>query len=326
MRNILLTKGMIYGIIVLLIVNTVLPATGTLINKNIKLEEQNISDKQEILIDPKGDNVDWWPTYQHDSQNTGYSTSKGPSTDNILWRFEDDNGRFNSPIIMNNKVIVGSWGYYLNFMSGRLYCLDAETGGILWIKNYPIKNIICAAASVDDEMIYVSPNFVDESIWEISCCDFQDGSLLWKKTDYGHTNTGTTIVDDKLYFCGDTKMNEEKYVYCLNKITGNIIWKYFVGRGTEHISGCCPAFKDDKLFFCKAVSDSCVYCLSVSSGEMQWKWKNPLGHGVKNSPTVIDGKVYFGSHGHGIVYPENGEAEWINGSVICVNAETGDTI
>ena len=320
-------KNKLIGIFVctILIAVTIIPVSGIYNIEKTELEEQYLIDKQEIAC-TKGDDVDWWSQYQHDPQNTGYTTSKAPNTDNILWTFEDDNGRFNSPVIIDNKVIVGSWGYYLNFMSGRLYCLDAETGGELWIKSYPIKNILCAAASVDDEMIYVSPNYVDEDIWEISCCDFQDGSQLWKKTNYGYTNTGTTIIDDKLFFCGSTKFHQEKNVYCLNKINGNIIWEYFAGQGTESLSGCCPAFVDNKLFFCKASSNPCVYCLNASTGEMLWKWKNPLGHGVKNSPTVVDGKVYFGTHGHGTIYPETGESEWIHGAVFCVDDENGNKI
>ena len=134
MRNILFKKGLIIGIIGLLILTTILPATGTLINKNIKLEEQNTSDKQDNPINSNSDSIDWWPMYQHDPQNTGYSTSKAPNTNNVLWTYNAKKcrGLLSCPVVVDGRVYIGGDGEDLRWfrliekdLGGKLYCIDA---------------------------------------------------------------------------------------------------------------------------------------------------------------------------------------------------------
>jgi hypothetical protein len=31
--------------------------------------------------------VDWWPMFRHDLNNTGYSTSPAPNTNNTIWTY-----------------------------------------------------------------------------------------------------------------------------------------------------------------------------------------------------------------------------------------------
>jgi hypothetical protein len=69
----------------LLIAITIIPVSRI---DNIEindLEEQFLFDRQEIATTIDND-IDWWTQHQHDPQNTGYSTSTTPNTNNVLWK------------------------------------------------------------------------------------------------------------------------------------------------------------------------------------------------------------------------------------------------
>ena len=108
---------------------------------------------------------DWWPMFHHDLSNTGYSTSTGPNTNNILWSYTAGGHIVSSPAVVGGKLYVGSW-------DSKLYCLDASTGDFIW--SFTTGNFVHSSPAVADGRVYVGSDVSDVR----SLCEVR-GELFW---------------------------------------------------------------------------------------------------------------------------------------------------
>ncbi len=301
-------------IFMVLTVIAILPVSG---NENLNKTDK---EKQHNVVFEKkahpfnGDDVDWWPMFQHDPQNTGYTTSKGPDTNNVLWVFTASNnyGLFSCPTIVDDRVYIGGAGVTpLRFdFNGSLYCLDANTGSLLWRHKYPIHISVQATPVIVNGTVFVGLYNWEGNVGGVYCYNALDGSMLWKNENIGNVEHAPTVVNGKLYIHGNQ-------LYCLETATGAVLWNCSVGSG-------CPAVVNGKIYTSKSgLVKKCVFCLNASTGDILWSWKNPLGHGVKCSPAIVNNKIYFGTQGHGSTIPGS---SWIPGAMFCLNAENGTII
>ena len=348
MPNSMLKRGFVIGILVLFIGACVFPVTGIIIN-NIELEKQTINVEETFTINSQGDDIDWWSQHQHDPQNTGYSTSTAPNTNNVLWKIILPKSRaiLSNTIVADDRVYICGAGEDLSQKAmfpfikdrdfgGKLYCIDAITGGLLWMIDYPLEddelphNIIEGTPVVYNNKVYICPYgyFKDKWIGKVHCYDAINGDLLWKSDYIGRLEwAGPTVVNDKLYV---TTYNgwgpKESKIYCLNATNGEILWNFYI---VGWLNG-CPAVVDDKVYigrrdYTSQGVDYNVFCLNASTGELIWRWYNPLKQGSVSSPLVVDDKIFIGSVGYGETY-SNGSSKYFAGEIFCINAVTGKTI
>jgi len=119
---------------------------------------------------------------------------------------------------------------------------------------------------------------------------------LWKYTTDGIVDSSPAVVDGKVYV-GSWDNN----TYCLDALTGSLIWNYTTGG---HVAVSSPAVADGKVYV--GSYDCNVYCLDASTGALIWNYRT--GDEVWSSPTVAGNKVYVSSMDH---------------KVYCLNASTG---
>ncbi len=99
----------------------------------------------------------------------------------------------------------------------------------------------------------------------------ESGSITW---------SAPIISGDKLIFGSN-----DKHLYCLEKNTGKIIWKFLTGAAVT-----LPAnIVDGKVYFSSL--DKYHYCLSLKTGELLWKKLFPQWTG---SPTFANNVLYVG--------------------------------
>jgi outer membrane protein assembly factor BamB len=48
-----------------------------------------------------------WPMLGHDPQNTGYTSSNGPSTGDLQWVYTTEGTVVSSPVVVDGKVYIG---------------------------------------------------------------------------------------------------------------------------------------------------------------------------------------------------------------------------
>ena len=322
-------KNKLIGIFVctVLIAITIIPVSGIDNIEKTELEEQYFIDKQEIAR-TKGDDVDWWSMFQHDPENIGYSTSTAPNTDNILWTFTAKNGYglYASAAVVDNRVYTGSVGVDIatgsvrwpkDNHSGKVYCLDAETGDLIW--EYLSRYGLFGTPAVVEGRVYVCTglwyyNKDDVSLikkGDAFCLDAEDGSLLWEYPDVGYMEGGPVVVDGRVYFASkiDKEGTSEDYgvVYCLDAETGNKLWSriFYSPRGPVAVS-------DGKIYvglqYWGDATTEILFCLNASNGETIWSLDEGNRDEMMGAPTVVGGNVYIAT---------------CSGDMYCLNADTG---
>ena len=115
-------------------------------------------------------------------------------------------------------------------------------------------------------------------------------------------NASDAIVADGKVFTGGGRNNT---VYCLNAVTGEVIWKYVTSTYTE-----VPAYADGKLFL--GVGSYSLYCLDASTSNLLWSFAANDTGTIYGCPLISNGKVYTVTS-HGTVYCLNsttGKALW----------------
>jgi len=257
MRQYLWMKGVIKGLILVLIVIIVCQPLGTALAYVIQDQEVRAQSTE-----------DAWPMFRHDPAHSGYSYDRGPATNTVLWSFPTGAEVSGSPAFVNGKVYIGSW-------DKKLYCLNGTTGEKLW--DYTTGLEIHSTPAVIDEKIYFGSN--DGKLY---CLDAETGAKLWDYQTGGEVASAPTVVDGRVIFG-----SRDRTVYGLNSSTGTKLWNYTTGG--DIISS--PAVKDGRVLI--GSWDHKVYCLDEDTGVKLWDFTT--GNDVYSSPSVADSIVCVGS-------------------------------
>ncbi|GAG83924.1 unnamed protein product, partial [marine sediment metagenome] len=243
---------------------------------------------------PESLTVDWWPNHRHDLRNTGYSTSSGPETNNVMWTYSFDTKiYYASPVVADNKLYISTDG-------GKVHCLNAITGEHIW--TYLGGG---SSGKRDNPTIADGKVFVGVSSG-IHCLDATTGDLIWANTI--RIQTSPAVVDDKVYVGSD-----DDNIYCLDAATGDPLWDYAtIEIGSLFRSS--PAVIDGRVYIGSSISRSdysIFYCINATTGDLIWDY---TAYSVDwtdiNTPVVVYGKVFISS----------------TDRLYCVNATTGDDI
>jgi outer membrane protein assembly factor BamB len=142
--------------------------------------------------------IDWWPMYHHDLQNTGYSTSKAPGTNRTLWVSSMNDRILSSPALLNGRVYVGS-------DDCGVYCLNAENGHQVW--NVTAGTTVFFSAVVDKKV------FFGNGDGGIYCIDALQGTFLWRYETAGHSILSSPAIANGKLYIGSTDGN----LYCFGE-------------------------------------------------------------------------------------------------------------
>ena len=130
-----------------------------------------------------------------------------------------DNTR-SSPIILEGRVYVGA-------LDGNLYCLDANTGAVIW--KFQTGGPIMATPTIVDNEIYIpaSTPIPDGTVYKLDL----NGNVIWQKAipynldkspgsgDY--MLASATVAEGKVFLRQPMRLN-----YALDATTGETIWTY----------------------------------------------------------------------------------------------------
>ena len=267
----------------------------------------------------------WWPMFQHDIKNSGFSFSSGPESNEVAWSFKSEYN-LNSPSVSDNRIYVGSnvvdaspsddsylyclnlegkiiWTVnttgnldsspaiidewvYIGSDNGNVYCIDADNGELIWQKRLPAK--------VSSPVVNNSKLIIECLDGNVYCLDKNLGEILWK-TQLSIDVLSTPIVVDNHIFVRN---------YCLDLFTGDIIWSSDVGI----VLLSSPTFFEDKVYI--GSRDEKMYCLNANTGEKLWRFYTG-SMTYETAPSVAYGNVYVGN-AFGFIY--------------CVNATSGERV
>ncbi len=230
--------------------------------------------------------TDWWPMYQHDLFNSGYSSSNAPNTDSLLWTFQSC-GEVNTPSVANEKIYFGTdiTGNPLN-PEAFLYCVDFE-GTELW--RYSTREALNSAPAIANDRVYI----VGEKS-HIYCLNADTGECIWMVHINGDKVSSPKVFENKIFF---GTLNGD--IYCLNAESGEIIWRRKIGIDIHST----PALVQNKLYISN-------YCIDVSNGNILWTTEVRIP--FLSSPTIYNNTVYMGANNEFIysINAENGNTVW----------------
>ena len=237
---------------------------------------------------------DEWPMFRHDPANTGYSPSKTPVHNNLLWDFEMQNEIHVKPAIVDNRVYVGPYccaitcldantgntiwikegdfressptvvnnRVYIGAYSDNFYCLDAGTGKTLWTRNLGGYNI--TSPKVVGNRVYVGASS------GLYALDAEDGEIIWSFDLWCYASPA--VVDEKVYV-GGAVVGEKGKFYCLDTDDGSVIWSLDPRPDLDYLGWSSPAVAYDKVF--AGAGDNVVYAFDKNTGSLVWSYQTP---------------------------------------------------
>ena len=228
-----------------------------------------------------------------------------------IWKYKTAGQIMGSPNIHRSgssvSLIIGSYDYYL-------HCVDAGTGAFRW--KYESDNFIHGAAAITDNLAIFGgcdgflhmvdvrtgklKNKADIATYIASSAAAGNGYAY--VGDYDGQFTGVNLTENKvawqfvsessqLPFIGSPSLykdfivvgGRDRHVYCLNKSTGNLVWKYNTGSRVD----ASPVIVNDKVLVVNMRGDFLI--IDIKSGKPTWTYE--LGSPVSGNPAVIDNRI-----------------------------------
>jgi len=203
------------------------------------------------------------------------------TTGEVLWKFatgiaEGWGGSWGStPAIDNNRVFLGQY-------DGFVYCLDLISGSLIW-KSIDTLGSVDSSPAISNGRVFIS-NYCGY----VFCFNETNGDLIWKMVPPGWNWWSSCAVANGKVFVGTGQPNR---LYCLDEITGEVIWEEQLGPSNSWIVSSPAISGDGKVFV--GSEDGNIYCVDEVTGDVIWKYQT--GDMVLCSPAVANGKVFVGS-------------------------------
>jgi len=179
---------------------------------------------------------------------------------------------------------------YLPLTGGRVFCLDRDTGALLW--SAEPGGLISAPIAASDNVIYIATRKLaddgSEAGASLRVVDQATGLTVWVK-DYPRAFASPLAASPGRLYVGST----DGAFYALDARNGDIIWKVAtqdVVRGQARVTATAIAFGSD---------DGALRVVDTQTGKLIWKLQT--GGKIIGQPASDEHTFYFGS-GDGYLY------------------------
>ncbi|MDH5783318.1 MAG: PQQ-binding-like beta-propeller repeat protein [Candidatus Bathyarchaeota archaeon] len=320
MPKVITRTVLIFFLVGMLIVALYAPAkrseARTIHRNNSDAYDQLETGSLENSFDSKGNG---WTMFQHDPAHTGYTESEAPHTPNVLWKRKVSTMDPRHSVVTNGRIFFGSgtWG-----RDGFLYCLDENTGNLLWKREF--YDWVYSIAE-DKGKIFVGA--INLTYVLLYCLDEMDGRVLWSYNSsemdgdriYEATPTGITPTDGRIYVNVYVEGENHGYLLCLNETTGALLWNFPL---IDEHSRSSPAVEENRVFIIGhgeewinetfSIGHSHLYCVNATTGKLIWKLNLNLGPPIVEWPlSIAYGKAF---------------APFSDTKIACVNVADGEII
>ncbi len=201
-----------------------------------------------------------------------YETERESSATGIPCK---ESGIYTSPCGYDKMVYIGT-------DRGYVYCLDAESGKLLW--KYTIGGETHSSLKIRSPLKMENGKLYVSSLNNGYTCalDGKTGTLIWAVQLGGGVQSIPVLEGEKLYLGSD-----DTYVYCIDSSNGKIIWKYKTGGEVQHTL----LIDEENLF--TASTDKYIYRLNKDTGTLIQKYK--FGDWVAYALQIYGKNLYIGT-------------------------------
>ena len=148
----------------------------------------------------------------------------------LLWKFKTLGAVYGAVATYSNKVVFGT-------TEGWLYCLDVKNGRLNWKIN--LGSSCVSVPIIEKNTIFIGSN------GKLSAINLENGKIIWDFKTNGFIESKPSIYNDYIVFgAWDT------YLYCLDKNSGKLIWKWSNSKSNVLLSPavCYPVITKNKVF------------------------------------------------------------------------------
>jgi outer membrane protein assembly factor BamB len=241
-----------------------------------------------------------WPMFRGDAGRRGSgggdpsATAVGtppPADGGLVWSYTADvKTFFASPAVVGNRVYVSSADKGPLRDRGAIYCLDADTGGLVW-KAAPSGYAATFSSPV------VAGNFLacGEGLHytlnaRVVCMDVTRQAVLWTYQTRGHVESTPCIDKDRVYVgAGD----DGYYCFRLQPDEAGqavVLWHAPTERCPD--ADTAPAIHDGRVVVGCGIDGNAICCLDAETGAEMWRVPTP--YPVFGAPTLVGSRVVLG--------------------------------
>lgn len=240
----------------------------------------------------------------------------GPSGKNIIWKATVPLAGYNSPVIWGNRVFISG----ANAQKREVYCIDRNSGAIIWAKAADnIPGSPATAPRTTEDTGLAAPSLYTDGIrvyaifgtGDVIAFDME-GNRVWARNlgvpdnHYGHSSS-LIGWKDKLFVQYDT--NRGQRLLALNVATGETVWE--TPRSVK-ISWASPILANvNGKYQIILAADPTVAGYDIETGKEVWAARGLMGE-VGPSPAFGEGLVFATQEYATLmaINPANGQIVW----------------
>ena len=242
---------------------------------------------------------DWPHWLGPDGDGTSSETNWKSEINDPTWKTKVGVG-FSAISVANGKLFtMGHDGKKTNGKE-TVYCLNAQTGKPNWTHSYPAPLIDylheggpCSTPTVDGDTVYtISKHGL------LHAYNANDGKVLWKKNmikEAGMKHPPEWGFAASPYVLKDQIIIEAGATYCLNKKTGEIIWK---SQAYRPAYGTPTLFQPDEKPMIAVLKTDGLVLLDPKNGRTQAFEKWETSYRTNASTPIVQGNKLFISTGY----------------------------
>ena len=208
----------------------------------------------------------------------------------VIWEKNVQGPIYSTPVNGKSVVAIGT-------VDGKIVGINLKNGKELW--SIMVGTPVLAEGIVENDMLYIGGG--STAFYKI---EIESGKVIWKFEGIAGLIQGQPALSDKQVVFGAW----DRHLYCLDKTTGQLLWKWNNGKPHQLYSpgNIVPAIAHGKVFL--VAPDRCMTALDLVSGKQIWRDCN---HQVRESMGISPDKSQ--------VY-----AKLMNDSVIAVSTLTNE--
>lgn len=217
-----------------------------------------------------------WPLFRGGPGRRGWMPdSPSPGEGGLQWTFEEEAKTFHSsPAVIGNRVYVASADKGVFRDSGAIYCLDADTGGLVWKCAPKGFRATFSSPSISGRHLVCGEGLHFTRNARIVCLDIEaGGKLLWELRTKSHVESSPAIHEDRVV----VGAGDDGY-YCLalepdSEGNARVLW---------HVSGkrypdaeTAPLVAGGRVIVGLGLGGKAVCSLDLSDGTELWRVETP---------------------------------------------------
>lgn len=196
-----------------------------------------------------------------------------------IWQYNAQGGILGSPLVRDSVMILGT-------LHGEIQAVDLSNGKRLGYK--VLGSAVVGTPVLDGSLVIVTLAGKQETLLAY---DLRDGKPSWVFPS-GSIESSPLVVDEFVYVT-----TLEGLVYCVQKRTGDEVWKFEMDQADSSPLRSSPASDGSILVF--GSDGGMLIALDRSSGTL--KWKVETGASIFSTPVISSGIVVVGNL-KGVVY------------------------